>query len=131
MAWTYTAPDTSTGWANPVHEIRFLVGDTAQIPQSLEDAEIAYLLAQSDAALLPAAALVAHSMADRFLSAATRSKTIGEKATSETYSGQGERFRQKARDLENKAGTASSGASIGLVVKAQPDRVFTMRQMDA
>jgi hypothetical protein len=66
MAWTYSAtPGTSTADERR-DSVRLLVGDTDTNDQQLQDAEIAFFLAQTNDAIYAAAAQAARTLAAKY-----------------------------------------------------------------
>lgn len=76
MSWTYTGPSNS-----PRDEIRFLLGDTTEMDESLSDQELDYLLAQDSDPYL-AAANAAEIMAAKYLKLSATMKKVGDLAIS-------------------------------------------------
>jgi hypothetical protein len=144
VTFTYTLPTgTPLAFANPVHRLRFLLRDTTQTPQSLQDEELGLLLAEWAAAnggstdydFYGIAAGAAESMADSFSGAASTSKAVGDVSLSSTYSGQAERYRQLARRLGARSTTGGPGVMRGMglaggaAAAARPS-VFTLGALD-
>lgn len=76
MSWTYTGPSNS-----PRDEVRFLLGDTTQMDESLSNEELDYLLALDEDTYL-AAANAAEIMAAKYLKLSATTKKVGDLAIS-------------------------------------------------
>lgn len=109
MTWNYTLP-TAGAWADQVSQLRFLVRDTVQRPQSLSDEEVQLLIAEWQAAhqgvdldVYEVASQLADAMADSYSSAAAVTKKVGDTSLTRSYSGESDRYRALARRLASKA----------------------------
>lgn len=140
MTWTYSQP-TSAGWANPVHEVRYLLHDTTQTPTSPTDEEVTYLLSRWTDAEGPdfyaVAATIADGWADQFSAEADSvSKSTGNTSISRTYTGRVGKFRSLADRLWGQARTGRpatttrySGFGIAAPEEQSP-RQFAIGQFD-
>jgi hypothetical protein len=98
MSFSYSGnPGTS-----PRDQVRFLIGDVTATPQSLQDAEVDYLLSQYPTSTEQAAAAAAEAMADRYAGLSATSKRVGDLSLSYDYAGTGTRFTAIARRLRQK-----------------------------
>lgn len=136
MTWTYTPPVAPSPGEPPVFAedvswVRYRVGDTVESPQSLSDEEIAFEIAQDTPTdLWLAASRVAGAMANRFLSLASGTKTVGNTSIGRYYNREAERYRDLADRLASQA-TGSQARSLrgmGLVGEPPSDPLFTTRQ---
>lgn len=121
MAWTYGGDPS----ANDRDEVRFLVGDTDTSDQLVNDAEIAYAVAE-EADNLMAAARIAKAIAAKF--ARLVDKSVGDLSIS--YNQRQEAFLNLASELEtrsNRSGAAPYAGGISVsdkeTVEDNTDRV--------
>lgn len=107
MSWTYSGnPETST-----LDEVRFLLGDTKETPQSLTDTEITYLLSQNNDVARAAAADAAEIMASRYAELSVTSKKVGNLSLSFSYTEVGGRYSAMAVRLRNRTSLSGLFAS--------------------
>lgn len=111
MAYTYTEPVNGV-FADPVSEVRFLLGDTVPAaPFSLSDAEIQYLLDKPNANTHTAASDAAYQMGTRYIKqSATTSKTVGNLSLSVNYGELGKQYYALATSLRAGGDTGLSAA---------------------
>lgn len=112
MTWTYTLPITE-----PKDEVRFLSGDTDSTRQVVQDEEITYVLSKQPNVTL-AAAIVCDAAAAKF--SQDTDARVGD--VSESSSQRAEAFRQKAKDLRQRAGVVALPI-FGGITKTQKDKL--------
>jgi len=138
MTWSYTVPANGT-FAEQAHHVRFLMGDTAKIPQSLQDEEIEFIIAEWQAAnptatdvdMYQIASTVAYAVADRYAGLVSGGKSAGDSSLNRYYNGEMDRWRAVAARLGLKAvgGGASALSGMGLVDDGRA-AIFRTHQMD-
>lgn len=121
MAWTYSGDPANS----PRDEIRFLVGDTKETPQSLTDDEIAYLLSKNDGAIRRAAADAAEAMGAGYVELSVTSKKMGDLSLSYAY----ETTYKRYYDLASKI-RSGSGLSGMPIMRDWSANQFTVGLMD-
>ncbi|MBC7340894.1 MAG: hypothetical protein H5U02_00310 [Clostridia bacterium] len=99
MTWSYS----NNPAASDKDKVRFLIGDTDQTDQLLQDEEITYLLTETTNVLL-AASRAAKAVAARFSRQAD--KEVGDLRVS--LSQKAEAYRKLADDLEKRAGSVAA-----------------------
>ena len=102
MAWTYSGdPSSSTR-----DSVRFLCGDTETDNQQINDAEIAYLLAQWNNNTYLSAAFACDAIAGKYSSKSDSSKSVGDLSVSTQYMAQASSFLERGSNLRALASRA-------------------------
>lgn len=118
MPFTYSGDPSTT----PRDEVRFLLGDTKETPQSLQDGEIDYLLRDGTSSNL-AAILGAEALAQRHSAMSATSKSFGDVTLSYSHGETANRFLALATRLRRQssrtfvpimADTSAATFSIGM-----------------
>lgn len=96
MTWTYTAdPSTSTKDA-----VRFLIGDTDETNQVIQDEEIYFNLGEVGGEPYRAASNTCYNLAARYTSEAqSTSKSVGGLSISKSFGDKASRYERLAKDL--------------------------------
>lgn len=111
MAWTYVFSSLGTTTTNERRNtVRFLVGDTDENDQQVQDEEIAFALTQTSDNVYYAASFIADSLAAKYSRKVT-TKLDG--ALSAEYSDLAKQYRLLAVTLKQQ-GQRYSGASLGV-----------------
>jgi hypothetical protein len=110
MAWTYSADDLATGTASgQLNVVRLLIGDTDTSDQQVQDAEVEFALAQSNANVYSAGAWCAKAIASKY---ARKVTTQLDGALSVDYSDLQTHYNALASTLEDQA--RLNGARLGV-----------------
>ena len=110
MAWTYSADDLATGTASgQLNVVRLLIGDTDTLDQQVQDAEVEFALAQSNANVYSAGAWCAKAIASKY---ARKVTTQLDGALSADYSDLQTHYNALAATLEDQA--RLNGARLGV-----------------
>lgn len=123
MSWTYDASLLAT---TPLHQVRYLVGDTIQADPQAQDEEINFAISQRSS-VYGAAATVCRSLAANF----SRLVDTVDKDLRTSYSTKARNYLRMASEFENQAksrsGFAGYAGGISIADKIQqesdPDRV--------
>jgi hypothetical protein len=99
MAWTYSGDPA----ANDRDAVRFLSGDTDTTNQQINDAEIAYLLAQWNNSTYIAASYACDAIAGKYTSKSDSSKSVGDLSVSTQFMAQAKTFMERATYLRSQA----------------------------
>ena len=97
MAWTYSGDPAST----PRDKVRFLVGDTDTDNQLINDAEIAFLIAEWGTDYYFVAIQACHAIAGKFQAKSDGSKSVGDLSISTQYQAQAKGFIERAQNIQN------------------------------
>lgn len=140
MTWTYDEP-VEDGWANPIHEVRYLLGDTNETKFSPSDEVLGMLSARWKAAypddgeldLFYVAAVAAEGMSLGYAGAVSAvSASDGSGSVSRTYVGEASRLSNLTDWLWKQSRTPRPGdiQGLGRATKATPERQFGIGHMD-
>lgn len=99
MAWTYSGDPAN----NARDKVRFLIGDTDTNNQLLNDAEIAFLLAQWNDDAYVAASHACDSLSAKFAAKSDYSKSVGDLSISTQYGTQADRYKALGASLAAQA----------------------------
>lgn len=116
MTWGYSGNPASSDR----DRIRFLIGDTRETAQSLQDGELDYLLSTHPTPEA-AAASAAEAMADRYAGLSVTTKRIGDLSLSYEHGQTGARFTALARRLRQR----HWGIGVELMADESPKQFST------
>lgn len=96
MSWTYSADPTSSA----KDAVRFLIGDTDETNQLVEDEEIYFNLLEVDQNIYRAASNTCYNLAARYTGEAqSTSKSVGGLSISKSFGDKAQRYERLAKDL--------------------------------
>ena len=120
MAWTYSGNPGSS----PRDEVRFILGDTVESKQSLQDGEIDYLLRDGTSTNL-AAILGAEALAQRHSAMSATSKSFGDVTLSYSHGETAGRYLALAARLRR-----GSSRTFAPIMSDPGEAVFTVGMDD-
>lgn len=141
MTWTYEQP-VEDGWPDPIHEVRYLIGDLAETKYSPSDEVLSMYVKRWENAHPDAdapnvyyvAAQAAEHMSQGLAGAVTAvSSSDGTGSVSRTYAGEAGRLSKLAEWLWGMAGEPREGgmSGFGRVTRDVPPRQFALGHLDA
>lgn len=127
MSYTYAEPSGGV-FAEPTHEVRYLLGDTLPVaPFSLSDGEIGYELALAGNVVRLAASNVAYKMSGRYSSQSITSKSVGDLSISRDYGAVASRYIGLSVTLRS---GRDRGISPGMFFTGSGDEQFALGKHD-
>lgn len=125
MAFSYNLPSAGA-FPTDKDEVRFLVRDTTETDQSIQDEEILYLLEDSEDRVYLAASKAAIALANNYRKAAqVASRSVGDLSISNSYKDSANEYMQLSQELRYGRSTTKTESFF-----VDSDREFSIGQFD-